>query len=35
MLYPVAYVSRKHSPAVINYKIYNKKLLAVICAFKE
>jgi hypothetical protein len=35
ILYPVAYFSRKHSLAEINYEIYDKRLLAIIQAFKE
>jgi hypothetical protein len=31
----VAYFSRKHSPVEMNYEIYDKELLVVICAFKE
>jgi hypothetical protein len=34
-LQPVAYYSRKLQPAELNYKIYNKELLAIVCAFKE
>jgi hypothetical protein len=30
----VAYFFRKHFPAKINYKIYNKEYLAIIWAFK-
>lgn len=32
---PVAYFSKKHSPAECNYEIYDKELLAVILAFQE
>jgi hypothetical protein len=35
ILYLVAYFSKKHSPAKINYEIYNKELLAIVQAFKE
>jgi hypothetical protein len=35
ILYPIAYISKKHSPAEINHKIYDKRLLAIICTFKE
>ena len=35
ILYPVAFFSKKHSPAECNYKIYNKELLAVVLAFEE
>ena len=34
-LHPVAFLSRKHSPQEINYKIYDKELLAIIKAFEE
>ena len=34
-LHPVAFYSKTHSPAEWNYEIYNKKLLAIILAFKE
>ena len=34
-LRPVAFLSRKITPAKCNYKIYNKELLAIIQAFKE
>jgi hypothetical protein len=34
ILHPVAYFSRKHSPAKINYEIYDKELLAIVQAFK-
>ena len=34
-LHPVAFFFRKHSPQEINYKIYNKELLAIIKAFEE
>ncbi|TKA54567.1 hypothetical protein B0A49_13613 [Cryomyces minteri] len=35
LLRPVAYFSRKHSPAECNYEIYDKELLAIIRAFEE
>ena len=35
VLYPVAFFSRKISPAEYNYKIYNKELLAIIWCFEE
>jgi hypothetical protein len=35
ILHPLTYFSRKHSPAEINYEIYDKELLAIIQAFKE
>jgi hypothetical protein len=35
ILHPAAYFSRKHSPAEINYEIYDKKPPAIVRAFKE
>jgi hypothetical protein len=35
ILHLVAYVSKKQSPAEINYKIYDKELFTIIWAFKE
>jgi hypothetical protein len=35
ILHPVAYFSKKHSPAECNYEIYNKELMAIIRAFEE
>ena len=35
ILRPVAFFSRKHSPAECNYEIYDKELLAVVTAFEE
>ena len=34
-LHPVPFFSQKHSPQEINYKIYNKELLAISKAFEE
>ena len=34
-MHPVAFYSKKHSPAECNYEIYDKELLAIILAFKE
>lgn len=34
-LYPVAYFSKKHSPAECNYEIYDKELMAIVRAFEE
>lgn len=34
-LRPVAYFSRKHTPAECNYEIYDKELLAIVKAFEE
>lgn len=35
VLHPVAYFSKKHTPAECNYEIYDKELLAVVRAFEE
>jgi hypothetical protein len=35
ILHPLAHFTKEHSPAEINYEIYNKELLTIICAFKE
>ena len=35
ILYPVAYFSRRMSPAECNYEIYDKELLAIIWCFEE
>jgi hypothetical protein len=35
VLHPVAYHSKKHSPAECNYNIYDKELLAIIQALEE
>ena len=35
ILHPVAFFSKKHSPAECNYEIYDKELLAIIRAFEE
>ena len=35
VLHPVAFLSRHHLPAECNYKIYDKELLAIVCAFEE
>jgi hypothetical protein len=35
VLHPVAYFSKKHSPAECNYEIYDKELLAIVRAFEE
>jgi hypothetical protein len=34
-LHPIAYFSKKHTPAECNYKIYDKELLAIIRTFEE
>jgi ribonuclease HI len=35
VLHPVAYYSKKHSPAECNYDIYDKELMAIIKALEE
>jgi hypothetical protein len=35
ILHPVAFFSKKHSPAKYNYKIYDKELMAIVRAFEE
>jgi hypothetical protein len=35
ILHPVAYFSKKYSPAECNYEIYDKELMAIVCAFEE
>ena len=35
VLRPVAFFSKKHSPAKCNYEIYNKELLAIVRSFEE
>src|SRR4051812_10899224 len=35
LLHPVAYYSRKLISAEMNYQIYDKELLAIVCAFKH
>jgi len=35
VLHPVAYYSKKHSPAKCNYDIYDKELIAIIKAMEE
>jgi hypothetical protein len=35
ILHPVAYFSRKHSPAKINYEIYDKELVVIVWTIKE
>jgi len=34
-LHPVAFYSKKHSPAECNYEMYDKELLAIVRAFEE
>ena len=35
LIRPIAFFSKKHSPAECNYEIYDKELLAVVLAFQE
>jgi hypothetical protein len=35
ILHPVAFFSKKHSPAECNYEIYDKELMAIVCTFEE
>jgi hypothetical protein len=35
VLHPIAYFSKKHSPAECNYEIYDKELIAIIRAFEK
>jgi hypothetical protein len=35
ILHPIAFFSKKHSPAEYNYEIYDKELIAIIQAFEE
>ena len=35
ILHPVAYFSKKHSPAEYNYEIYDKESMALIQCFEE
>jgi hypothetical protein len=35
ILYLVTYFLKKYSPAECNYEIYDKELIAIICAFEE
>ena len=35
VLHPIAYYSKKFSPAEINYEIYDKEMFAIVSAFKE
>ena len=35
VLHLIAYFSKKHNPAECNYEIYNKELMAIVCAFEE
>ena len=33
--WPIAFYSRKMTPAKLNYDIHNKELLTIVCAFKH
>jgi len=35
LLHPIAFISKKHTPAECNYDIYDKELMAVVRAFEE
>jgi hypothetical protein len=35
ILHPIAFSSKKHTPAECNYEIYDKELMAIIHAFEE
>jgi hypothetical protein len=35
ILHPVAFFSKKHTPAECNYEIYDKELMAIVWAFEE
>ena len=35
ILHPIAFFSKKHSPAECNYEIYDKELMAIVKAFEE
>ena len=35
VLHPVAFFSKKHSPAECNYEIYDKELMAIVRCFEE
>ena len=35
ILHPIAFFSKKHSPAECNYEIYDKELMAIIRCFEE
>ena len=35
VLHSVAYFSKKHNSAECNYEIYDKELMAIVCAFEE
>jgi hypothetical protein len=35
VLHPMAYFSKKYSPAECNYEIYDKEVMAIVWAFEE
>ena len=35
VLHPMAYFSKKHSPAECNYEIYDKEMMAIVSTFEE
>ncbi len=35
ILHSVAYFSKKHNSIECNYKIYDKELMIIVCAFKK
>ena len=35
VFYSVAYFSKKHNSIKCNYKIYNKKLIIIVCVFEK
>jgi hypothetical protein len=35
ILHPIAFFSKKHTPAECNYEIYDKELMAIVRAFEE
>jgi len=35
ILHSVTYFSKKHNSIKCNYKIYNKELMIIVCAFKK
>ncbi len=35
ILYSVTYFSKKHNSIECNYKIYDKELMIIVCAFKK
>jgi trimethylamine:corrinoid methyltransferase-like protein len=35
ILHPIAFFSKKHTPAEYNYEIYDKELIAIVRTFEE